>query len=169
MEEQRDWVITTAGKVVRRDRRRAGDKVYVELYSLESQEQLVYNSFPDKEAAYCYRDKLIENYPQIFLNDELPQSDKTDTHKQKDLSNEEYQKLTRKKLAEYVDIAWERALKLKDKDFLDFYVKMLRFGYSAAPQEKPLNEEDKQRILKQKQAQTAAAIQEGIDSDFEEE
>ena len=169
------WVITTRGKVVRRDKAKPGDVVEPEVYGHS-------NSFPDKESAYSARDAIIDELPIAFLENKIAKDDSSPeetkatnskTMPKKSIPTQsEFRNLTRKKIQERIDSFWREWEKLKPKEKCDLYIKMLTYAYSAAPAEKPIDDETAKRIAESKEAATANRIRQGIsakDNSFEDE
>lgn len=171
-----DWIITSLGKIVRRDKAKPTDiiplnvldSISVKVDDLEN----IPNSFLTKEEARLCRDNIIEHCPAAFLDGNLPKSvtqpKNTVSFKPEKYSQEEFNRITRQKLIENYDVFWANFQKLKPRDACDVYMKMARYGFSVAPAVKPLDEEAEQRKQAIKQQQTADTIAEGLpDIDFD--
>ncbi len=173
MTEQRYWVITDAGKVVRRDKTKPADVVSETLHYRISDDtgadDIITNAFPTREDAYLCRDTIIDYYPAAFLSaaqhadaEPQPQPDHDTPMSKEQYSQEEFSRLTRRKLIENYDVFWDNFRKLKPKDACDVYMKMARYGFAVAPNLKPIDDEAKQRLEAYKREQTAAAIADGL-------
>ncbi len=167
-----DWVITTAGKVVRRDKAKPSDTVLPTVLAglpdgigMED----VANSFPTKEDAYYCRDTIVEHCPSAYLSQVAPkQPQERKTGRTESYSQEEFCRITRRKLIENYDVFWANFQQLKPRDACDVYMKMARYGFSTAPQAKLSDDEAEQRKQALKREQTAAAIADGLpDEDFD--
>lgn len=169
-----DWVITTAGKVVRRDKAKPTDTIpsmvlegLPEGIGIED----VANSFPTKEDAYYCRDTIVEHCPSAYLPEALPKQTDSSVQrassKPKSYSQEEFSRITRCKLIENYDVFWANFKQLKPRDACDVYLKMARYGFSTAPQAKLPDDEAEQRRQALKREQTAAAIADGLPDEEE--
>lgn len=170
-----DWVITTAGKVVRRDKAKPSDTILPMVLDglpadigMENTE----NSFPTKEDAYYCRDSIVEYCPAAYLSEALPKQEASGKEKQPRkadaYSQEEFSRITRRKLIENYDVFWANFKQLKPRDACDVYMRMARYGFSTAPQAKPIDEEAEQRRQALKREQTAATIADGLpDTDYD--
>lgn len=64
---------------------------------------------------------------------------------------------------------WDNLLLLKPKDFCDVYLKMMPYGFSKVPDEKPLDEEGKQRLILEETTRKATLISSGLpEAEYEE-
>lgn len=65
---------------------------------------------------------------------------------------------------------WANLLELKPKDFCDVYLKMMPYGFSKVPDEKPLDEEGKQKLILEETTRKATLISGGLPEveDYEE-
>ncbi len=167
------WVITNAGKVVRSDKTKPADAVSDTLpYKVSDDtgaDDGITNAFPTREDAYFCRDRIIDYNPTAFLtpatssSDEPQQpSDRNSTMSKQNYSQEEFSRLTRRKLIENYDVFWDNFKKLKPKDACDVYMKMARYGFAVAPNLKPIDDEAKQRLEAYRREQTAATIADGL-------
>lgn len=79
------------------------------------------------------------------------------------------EKLQEQLLYHYTDF-WDNLMELKPKDFCDTYIKMLPYAFSKVPEEKPLNEEGKQRLILEETTRKATLISHGLPEveDYEE-
>lgn len=161
-----DWVITTAGKIVRRDKAKPTDTIpsmvlegLPEGIGMEN----VANSFPTKEDAYYCRDTIVEHCPAAYLSQAAPkQTQERKSGQNEPYSQEEFCRITRRKLIENYDVFWANFQQLKPRDACDVYMKMARYGFSTAPQAKLPDDEAEQRRQALKREQTAAAIADGL-------
>jgi len=166
-----DWVITTAGKVVRRDKAKPTDTIpsmvlegLPEGIGMED----IANSFPTKEDAYYCRDTIVEHCPAAYLSQATPkQTQERKSGRNEPYSQEEFSRITRRKLIENYDVFWANFQQLKPRDACDVYMKMARYGFSTAPQAKLPDDEAEQRRQALKREQTAAAIADGLPDEEE--
>lgn len=167
------WVITNAGKVVRSDKTKPADAVSDTLpYKVSDDtgaDDGITNAFPTREDAYFCRDHIIDYNPTAFLataksssDEPQPPSDHNNTMSKQNYSQEEFSRLTRRKLIENYDVFWDNFKKLKPKDACDVYMKMARYGFAVAPNLKPIDDEAKQRLEAYRREQTAATIADGL-------
>lgn len=167
------WVITNAGKVVRSDKTKPADAVSDTLpYKVSDDtgaDDGITNAFPTREDAYFCRDRIIDYNPTAFLataksssDEPQPPSDHNNTMSKQNYSQEEFSRLTRRKLIENYDVFWDNFKKLKPKDACDVYMKMARYGFAVAPNLKPIDDEAKQRLEAYRREQTAATIADGL-------
>ena len=174
IENKRDWVITSAGKVVRRDKAKTGDKVPDILTMIGSDSwQGPYNSFASKEDAYTTRDYIVEKVPNAFLVDEKPRKKPGPKPKARAVEQDEFRELLRAQLMERLDDFWENWEKLRPEDKCSTYKGLLLFAYSKAPNERVLDPlAAKSKKDESKRAAAAEAIANGLhateDTDFEE-
>lgn len=170
MEYPRDWVITTTGKVVRRDKAKPND-VIEEKYIFDTDEYA--NSFLEKDEACSCLEQIIEAHPTAFLpKDEQPKQSERMPRK-KIVEQDEFRDLMRDELLKRMDEVWACWPKLSPRDKCDFYYKMMSFAYSKAPSEKVVDPaEAAARKADSKRAEAANRIAQGIDNiedtDFEE-
>lgn len=178
MTEQRYWVITDAGKVVRSDKTKPADAVSGTLpYKVSDDTGAdggITNAFPTREDAYLCRDRIIDYYPAAFLPpatpsaaEPQPPSNHDKPMSKENYSQEEFSRLTRRKLIENYDVFWDNFKKLKPKDACDVYMKMARYGFAVAPNLKPIDDEAKQRLEAYRREQTAATIADGLPPSFD--
>ncbi len=167
------WVITNAGRVVRSDKTKPADAVSETLPYKVSDDTAadigITNAFPTREDAYLCRDCIIDYYPTAFLSSATPSSaepqppsDHNKPMSKQNYSQEEFSRLTRRKLIENYDVFWDNFKKLKPKDACDVYMKMARYGFAVAPNLKPIDDEAKQRLEAYRREQTAATIADGL-------
>lgn len=64
---------------------------------------------------------------------------------------------------------WEAFSMLNPKDKCDVYLKMLPYGFSKAPEEKPLDEAGRQKLILEKTTERATLIAGGLPEDTEYE
>lgn len=65
-------------------------------------------------------------------------------------------------LLEHASDFWSNLNKLRPKEFCDVYLKMMPFGFSKVPEEKPLDEEGKRRLILEETTRKATIIGEGL-------
>ena len=65
---------------------------------------------------------------------------------------------------------WNNLMELKPKDFCYTYIKMLPYAFSKVPEEKPLDEEGKQKLILEETTRKATLISSGLPEveDYEE-
>lgn len=73
-------------------------------------------------------------------------------------------------LLEHADEFWKNLALCKPKDFCDVYLKMMPYGFAKVPDEKPLDEEGKQRLILEETTRKATLISGGLPEveDYEE-
>ena len=173
-ENNRDWVITSAGKVVRRDKAKKGDNVPVVLTMIGTETwQGPYNTFASKEDAYTARDYIVEKVPNAFLVDGKPRKKPGPRPKARAVEQDEFRELLRSQLMERLDDFWENWEKLRPEDKCSTYKGLLLFAYSKAPNERVLDPiAAKSKKDESKRAAAAEAIANGLhateDTNFEE-
>ena len=184
------WVITTKGQVRRIDKLLKNEKYNDTVYG-------VANHFTDKEAAFTARDNIIDFYPRAFLGlqsesannaddnlchgqpehsectrqDNVPeQSPRPKNKTKKDITQEEWRNITRTQVMKHYDTFWNEWSKLRPKDKCDLYLKMVQYAFAHAPAEKPLDQDDLQKIEERKLLEKEQAIAAGIpeNDDFDE-
>ena len=65
-------------------------------------------------------------------------------------------------LLEHADEFWKNLALCKPKDFCDVYLKMMPYGFAKVPDEKPLDEEGKQRLILEETTRKATLISNGL-------
>lgn len=170
----RDWVITSAGKVVRRDKAKPGDEVpsILTVLGIETWPG-PYNSFASKEDAYIARDYVVDKIPNAFLVDKKPQKKPGPRPKARAVEQDEFRELLRSQLMERLDVFWDNWEKLRPEDKCSTFKGLLLFAYSKAPNERVLDPlTAKNRKDESKRAAAAEAIHNGLptteDTNFEE-
>jgi hypothetical protein len=177
------WVITEKGRVVRSDKVPEDEPAPSHLPDPCTEGEEMANCFYQRDDAYSFRDELTDAFPTFFLDKTAPQifnpdaeasDDSTAGKKQqrRNYSQEEFQRITRKRAFEYYDVFWRAFTKLRPKDQCEIYLKMVQFGFAKAPNLRPVDEEQLQREKDSKKAEVAEAIRQGItpaDDNFEEE
>lgn len=169
----RDWVITSAGKVVRRDKAKSADKVPDILTVLGSDMwQGPHNSFASKEDAYTVRDYIVDKIPNAFLVEDKPKKPGPKP-KVRAMEQDEFRELLRAQLMERLDDFWESWGRLRHEDKCSIYKGLLLFAYSKAPNERIIDPiTAKNRKEETKRAAAAEAIANGLpateDTNFEE-
>lgn len=65
---------------------------------------------------------------------------------------------------------WEQLQYCKPKEYCDVYLKMMQYGFSKVPDEKPLDDEGKQRLILEETTRKATLISGGLPEaeDYEE-
>jgi hypothetical protein len=76
----------------------------------------------------------------------------------------------RLELLEHAEDFWKNLNACKPKDFCDVYLKMMPYGFAKVPDEKPLDEEGKQRLILEETTRKATLISGGLPEveDYEE-
>lgn len=77
-------------------------------------------------------------------------------------------------LLEHADEFWQKLKLCKPKDYCDVYLKMMPYGFAKVPDEKPLDEEGKQKLILEETTRKATIISGGLpenteDTNYEEE
>ncbi len=171
---KQDWVITSLGKVVRRDKVKPKDIVPDEIkWHEEDIPMSVPNSFGTKEIAYNVRDNVIDFCPNAFLATEETPKKPGPKPKGKVVEQDEFRELIRQQLMDRMDKFWANWETLKAVDKCAYYTKLLLFAYSKAPNERVLDPlTAKNRKDESKRAAAAEAIHNGLpataDTNFEE-
>lgn len=166
MEYPQDWVVTTKGKVVRRDKAKPEDVFEDQLTWMEDVIPMgIPNSFLEKDFAYMARDKIIEKCPNAFLQVEEPKKKPGPKPKGKVVEQDEFRDLMRANLMERMDEFWMEWKKLRPDDKCSIYSKLLLFAYSKAPNEKVVDPADAiKRKADAKRQAAADKIAQGLDS-----
>lgn len=174
MEYPQDWVVTTKGKVVRRDKAKANDVIEEQLTWMEGVIPMgIPNTFQEKEDAFTARDNIIDKQPNAFLQIEEPKKKPGPKSKAKAIEQDEFRELLRSQLMERFDSFWTSWEKLGHSDKCSVYTKLLLFAYSKAPNEKVVDPADAiKRKADAKRQAAADKIAQGLDNvedtDFEE-
>jgi hypothetical protein len=67
---------------------------------------------------------------------------------------------------------WEQLQHCKPKEYCDIYLKMMQYGFAKVPDEKPLDDEGKQRLILEETTRKATLISGGLpeieDTNYEE-
>lgn len=157
------WFISDRGKVLSYDRR--GDIVPLDCspYGFE-------NLFDDKERCYYFRDKLEEEHPNIFVVRPIvsrgaPKKDISE----RALTN--FRDNIKLSLMEKIGEFWADWSQLKPRDKCDIYLKMMRYGFPMVPDEAPLDEEGKAKLILEetrRKAMLIAGKKVELDTDFED-
>lgn len=77
-------------------------------------------------------------------------------------SKDKFRETVQEQLMYHYRDFWDNLLKLKPKDFCDTYLKMLPYAFSKVPEEKPLDEEGKQRLILEETTRKATLISGGL-------
>lgn len=172
MKKQPDWVITSLGKIVRRDKAKPTDIVPEVAFTGGTPESIIYNAFVDKESAYAARDAIIDANPSAFLPEQETKKKPGPMPRKNIVSQDDFRDLMRQELMERRELFWSNWAKLSARDKCDYYYKMISFAYSKAPTAKPLDDNAEQQKAERKRLEAAAAIAQGLpevqDTDFEE-
>lgn len=67
-----------------------------------------------------------------------------------------------RKLIENADKFWENLAELKPKDFCEVYLKMMSYGFAKVPEERPIGEEERARIVLEQTTRKATIIGGGL-------
>lgn len=173
MEAPRDWVITTTGKVVRRDKAKPNDVISTRFEFLDTEESLgPYNTFPTKDEAYTFRDKVIDEYPAAFMQEDKQKPESKTNARHKTATQEEFQEMMRKEVMSRIDVFWENWERLQPADKCALFYKMFAYAFSKAPVAKAVDADADQRKADRKRQAAAEAISQGLpveeDNNFEE-
>ena len=167
MDYPRDWVITKAGKVVRRDKAKPND-VIPDDFVFEDND-VMRNTFPEKEDAYLCRDNIIDMHPAAFLEDAINKhkEEKKNMPRKKIITQDDFRETMRKECIERLPAFWVNWEKLTPKDKCDYFYKVLIFGFSKAPAEKPMTAADADAArVDRNRARAAEAIEQGIPEEY---
>ena len=132
------------------------------------------NSFEDKERAFYFRDELREHYPRIFLNEKQTEPKVAKSKKAEKITQaqkDDFRSYLQRQLIDNADMFWHNLSMLKPKDACDIYLKMMQYGFSRAPEERPLDAEGQARLVLEETQRKATIIAGGIpiEDEFEEE
>ena len=170
MEYPQDWVITTLGKVVRRDKAKAKD-IIEEAYTFG--DDVFPNTFREKEDAIAGLDRITELYPDAFLPKDEQKKKPGPKPRGKIVEQDEFRDMMRQQLIEHQEEFWQDFKKLKPEDKCPLYYKLLCYAYAKAPSEKVVDPtEVMKRKAEAKRQVVADRISQGLegveDTDFEE-
>lgn len=68
----------------------------------------------------------------------------------------------KRQLIDHADEFWENMRQLKPKDFCDVYLKMMPYGFSRVPDERPIDDETKQKLILEETTRKATLIGGGL-------
>lgn len=71
-------------------------------------------------------------------------------------------------LLEHAEDFWRNLKLCKPKDFCDVYLKMMPYGFSKVPDEKPLDEEGQHKLLLEETTRKATLISSGLPEQIED-
>ena len=173
IDDKRDWVITTLGKVVRRDKASEKDVIPEVAFVDAETDTVIRNSFSDKEKAYAMRDRIIDITPNAFLPKEEQPKKPGPKSKAKAVEQDEFRELLRSQLMERLEQFWTEWAKLPPGDKCAIYKGLLLFAYSKAPTERTVDPlAAKAKKDENKRAEAASRISQGlhgqVDTNFEE-
>lgn len=57
---------------------------------------------------------------------------------------------------------WEKLSVLKPKDFCEVYLKMMAYGFAKVPEERPIGEDERQRLILEETTRKATIIGGGL-------
>jgi len=77
-------------------------------------------------------------------------------------SKDKFRETVQEQLMYHYRDFWNNLLQLKPKDFCDTYLKLLPYAFSKVPEEKPLDEEGKQRLILEETTRKATLISGGL-------
>ena len=120
------------------------------------------NSFEDKERAFYFRDRLRDANPRIFTKVREP---KASASSNKVMSQEDFREQMRLSVANRIDEFWQNMAFLKHKDYVDAWLKAAAFGFSKAPTEREMDEEEKQKQAMKESKRRADLIRRGIQTE----
>lgn len=86
----------------------------------------------------------------------------------KNTATENFRLNVRKQLQYNSAIFWEKLAGLPPKDFCDIYLKILPYGFAKMPDEKPLDEEGKQKLILEETTRKATIISGGLSENTED-
>lgn len=162
---KQDWVITTKGKVVRRDKAKKTDVIEDKVGEYD-------NCFPDKESAYFTRDEIVDQNPSAFLDDEPIPEMPVDIPHGKLVTQDEFQEMMRKEVMKRINIFWRKWALLPPLDQCNLFYKMFAYAFSKAPTAKATDADADKRKADSKRKEAAERIAQGLppveDTNFEE-
>lgn len=121
------------------------------------------NKFYTRERATMFRDKLREQKPRVFIKKERQRL--INRMKTEPISQDEFRAHMRRGVAEHIDEFWKKLSALSPKDYCDGFLKAAAFGFSRAPAEKDITEEDRRRQQEQEEQRKQELILRGISLD----
>jgi hypothetical protein len=77
-------------------------------------------------------------------------------------SKDKFRETLQDQLMYHYKYFWDNLFQLKPKDFCDTYLKLLPYAFSKVPEEKPLDEEGKQRLILEETTRKATLISGGL-------
>lgn len=87
-------------------------------------------------------------------------------------SADKFRERIQQELLAHADQFWVNLASCKPKDFCDVFLKMMPYGFAKVPDEKPLDEEGKQRLILEETTRKATLISSGLpeieDTNYEE-
>lgn len=125
------------------------------------------NLFEDKERAFYFRDKLREEHPRIFLKSIENNTPKDKMNKREIFSQEDFREAMRCGVAEHLGEFWKNLNLLKPRDYVDGFLKAASYGFSRAPSEKEIDEEQKEQRRLREQQRRQELITRGIELEEE--
>lgn len=168
MEYPKDWVVTKAGKVVRRDKAKPTDEIPSILSWSENGETVTAeNTFLEKEDAYFQRDHIIDMFPAAFLESTNKTTEEKKNMPRKKITQDDFRETMRKECIDRLPAFWTNWEQLTPKDKCDYFYKVLIFGFSKAPAEKPMTPADADAARADRnRARAAEAIEQGIPEEY---
>jgi hypothetical protein len=121
------------------------------------------NSFEDRERAFYFRDNLREYRPDVFLSQPKEKEKKRMSRKQ--MTQEDFREQMREDVAAHMKQFWDNLNQLKPKDYVEGWLKAAAYGFSRAPSEKELDEEEKQKQAARESQRKADLISRGIQTE----
>lgn len=122
------------------------------------------NNFEDKERAFYFRDRLREQHPRIFLR-EQPKKEKTMS--KKTMTQEDFREQMRQGVTAHLDEFWDNLRQLKPRDYVDAFLKAASYGFSRAPTEKELDDDQREEQRLKEQQRKQELIDRGIELEDE--
>lgn len=87
-------------------------------------------------------------------------------------SADKFRERIQQELLAHADQFWDNLALCKPKDFCDVFLKMMPYGFAKVPDEKPLDDEGKQRLILEETTRKATLISSGLpeieDTNYEE-
>ena len=84
-------------------------------------------------------------------------------------NSEQVREEIKQQLIDNADLFWKNLAELKPKDFCEIYLKILPYGFAKVPDERPIGEDERQRLILEETTRKATIISNGLPpTDIEE-